>query len=110
MQPISARNLGAALAYMGADVESALLDLAAVSPALDAKVRAALYRHNKLAKLRYIHTKREAGYCFVDTNTSRPVAVMHAVDAVCRVLDDADVVQYLKTMFVGYNWQELVEQ
>lgn len=96
---LNARNLAAALTSLGADIETALLELVATAPMLESKVRGELYRHCELPKLRYISGRREAGFYYHDTNCSRPVCAMHAVDQITRLLDDGDVVQYLKTRF-----------
>ena len=107
MKRINARNLAAALTSLGADVESALLELAAVSPTLDSKVRRALFYHNELPKLRNVPDGYGDNLLFVDNRLSRPVCAMHAVDQVTRVLDDERVVQYLESKFSEYNVEVL---
>lgn len=105
---INARNLAAALVSLGADVETALLELVATSPALDAKVRAALYHHEELPKLRHFVSRMDDGHLFIHMPQSRPVCVMHAVDRVTQVLDDSDCVAYLQAQFPEYRIEELV--
>ena len=100
---LNARNLAAALSSIGADVESALLELVADSPTLDTLVRRELFRDCSLPKLHYINGHRSTGFYYTDTNCSRPICAMHAVDQLTRFFDDADIVGYLKTSF-----QELI--
>lgn len=107
---INARNLVAALSSLGANVESALLELASVAPVLDAKVRAALFPHVAAPKLRFIHDRNDSGLKYVETPPiSKAVCAMHAVDAITRVLDDAQVIQYLEAKFPEHNVKSLVE-
>ena len=106
MREISARDLAAILTYEGADVESALLELASVAPSLDTNVRRALFWHNKPPELIFTETRRGSGLHYSHSPISRPVCAMHAVDAVTMVLDDADVVQYLTAKFPEYNWEK----
>lgn len=105
---INARNLAAALVSLGADVETALLELVATSPALDAKVRNCLFAHETLPKLRHFLSRMDDGHLFVHSPQSRPVCAMHAVDQVTRILDDSDCVAYLRARFPEYNLEELV--
>lgn len=99
---LTARNLAAALSSLGADIETALLELVSVSPAVEANVRKELFRHCELPKLRYVPGRRDAGFLYIDTRCSQPVCAMHAVDQITRVLDDSDVIQYLKSKFQSY--------
>ena len=97
---ITARHLAAALTHIGADVESALLELAAVAPSLDTKVRAALYWTSEPAKLRFIKDRDFTGYRYIETPPmTRETCAMHAVDQITRILDDTQVVQYLEGRF-----------
>ncbi len=105
---ITARNLAAALSYLGADVESAFLELAAASTALDANVRVALYPTQEPAKLRSIATRGETQLLFVEHNCSKHICAMHAADQICLMLDDADLVMYLTSKFPEYNVEELL--
>lgn len=95
---IDARNLAAVLSYSGADVESALLELASVSPTLDSLVRKELFRDCN-AKLRYIADRHGEGLRFVSHDVPKHVCAMHAVDQMTRFLDDADIVSYLQSQF-----------
>lgn len=106
---IDARNFAATLAYMGADVESALLELVAVSPTLDTKVRRALYHNNRCATLRMIGDRRTAKLHFIVTEQSRWACAMHAVDFIGQLIDDASIVTYLQSRFPDYNIDTLVE-
>lgn len=103
MRNITARNLGAALSYLGADVESALLELASVSPQLDAKVRKELYRDCTPGRLRSIKDRGVECIYFVALEQPRWACIMHAIDYICQVLENALVVQYLETKFSGYS-------
>lgn len=107
---INARNLAAALTYLGADVESALLELASVSPHLDAKVRRELFRESEPAKLHAINDRHGDGLRFIALEQPRWICAMHAIDQICLVLDDNAIVQYLKAKFQDYDLklQELV--
>lgn len=106
---IDARNLAAALAYMGADVESALLEISAASPSLDAKVRAALFHHEEPAKLRYISDRNRTNAYFVHVQHPRWTCAAHAADQITRVLDDGAVVQYLQARFADYHPEVLLD-
>lgn len=106
---INARNLAAILGHMGADVESAFLELTATTPSLDARMRLALYPHQQLPKLRYIESKRFIGYSVSEYNCPRTVCLMHAADTLGLALDDEEIVQFLKAKFSEYNWKELIE-
>lgn len=103
MRNINARNLGAALAYLGADVESALLELTVTSPQLDAKVRRALFHTAEPAKLRSIKDRSSPGLHFVLIEHPRWSCVMHAIDFVTQVIDDASIISYLVTKFSEYS-------
>ena len=96
---LNARYLAAALSSLDLDIETALLELVATAPCLEVKVRSELYRHCELPKLKYIKGQRSTGFVYIDNRCSRPVCAMHAVDHITRILDDSDVVQYLKTRF-----------
>lgn len=104
---ICARHLAAALSYLGADVESALLELASVAPVLDAKVRKELFR-DSTAKLQWISDRNSSGMHFIAQYQPRWICAMHAVDQVTRILDDSDVVQYLKAKFPDTNIEVLI--
>lgn len=107
MRDISARNLAAALVSLGADVESALLELASVAPSLDRDVRKALYYHCEIPKLRQIADRCAPGLHFIESSMTRPTCAMHAVDQVTRVLDDEDVAAFLRTRFSEFSLEAL---
>lgn len=99
---INARNLAAALAYEGADVEAALLELVSGAPSLDAKVRRALYHDTAPTKLIFVQDRQESGYKFVHHHQPRWVCVMHAIDAITQFIADSDIKRYLETRFSEY--------
>lgn len=108
---INARNFAAALAYLGADVESAMLDIVAVSPAISARLRAILFADNQSPKLRYIKERDGLGsYFFTDYSYPRWISVMHAADYLCLVIGDDNVLKYLKVKFSEYNLEVLIEK
>lgn len=107
MRDIDARNLAAALTTLGADVESALLDLTANAPSLDAPVRKALFAHNELPTLRFIADRRSVGLHFIDRRMTREVCIMHATDLLTRYFDDSAIVNYLVSTFPTYNLENL---
>lgn len=107
---IMARDLAAALTYLGADVEAALLDLVAVSPGLESRVRSALFAHSTLPQLRYISDRSGTCLRFVHLSIPQWVCVKHAVDFVCQVIEDAEVVTYLQAKFSEYDLTELVQR
>ncbi len=106
---INARNLAASLAYLGADVESALLDVSSASPILDKKVRRSLFLDNELPKLRLIADRNQRMLHFIHIPCPRTACVMHAVDYICQVIDDATIVTYLQSRFSDYNIEVLLE-
>lgn len=106
---INSRNLAGALSYLGADVESALLAITKTSPNLDRKVRATLYAHNQIPRLRYIKSRHTDGLILVGSPMAKYTCAMHAVDLITQVIDDGKIVTYLKAKFPEYNLKELYE-
>lgn len=106
---INSRNLAGALSYLGADVESALLEITKTSPNLDRKVRATLYAHCEKPKLRYIKSRHTDGLVFTGPFMARYTCAMHAVDLITQVIGDDKIVMYLKAKFPEYNLKELYE-
>lgn len=106
---ITARNYAAALSYLGADVESALLELVTVAPKLDKRVRAALFAHEVKPKLRFMSSRHFEGLLFVHYPMSKHVCAMHAVDLLTLVIDDGDCVAYLRAKFPNVDIEVLRE-
>jgi hypothetical protein len=95
MHTLTARNLAGMLAAQGADIESAFLELAAVAPALNIRVRRELFRDEVLPRLRNGHI---TGY-----SAPRWVCAMHAADQLVQLVGDSALVQYLQVKFPEYT-------
>lgn len=101
---MTAAHTAAALNYLGADVETALLELSAIAPTLHAKVREHLFFDLRLPKILCLQGKE----IYVDRSIDYPQVRFHnAIAELLPYVDNATIVEYLHSKFPSYDLGEL---